>query len=90
VTRPHLSPLRLGLSGLVCYAASVAWVAISAYLAHRSDPPGSIVEHPNPTGTYYLEGLGAFVLLAALVWAVVRWANRRTLPKNPTSMWQPS
>jgi hypothetical protein len=77
MTRPHLSPLRFGISGLVCYAASVAWVAISDYLAHRTDPPGWIREHPNPIGAYYLGGLGGLIVLAALIWAVSRWANRR-------------
>jgi hypothetical protein len=63
--RIGVSPLRLAIAGTACYVGSLAWVAISAYVAHRNDPPGWIVDRASPTGAYYLAAFGGFLLLCA-------------------------
>lgn len=68
----NVSPFRLGILGTLCYAGSVAWVVVSQYLAHHSDPPGWIIEHPTPIGAYYLAAFGACLVLCASVWRTLR------------------
>jgi hypothetical protein len=74
-----LSPLRLAIASVACYVGSVAWVAISAYVEHRNDPPAWIVDHASPTGAYYLAAFGGFLLLSALLLALIVWIKRSIL-----------
>jgi hypothetical protein len=71
-----ISPLRLGIAGILCYVGSIAWVAVSAYMRHRNDPPGWVFNHPNPAGAYYLEGFGGFLILCAVFLALILWIRR--------------
>jgi len=74
-----LSPLRLAIAGAACCVGSVAWVAISAYVAHRSDPPGWITDHASPASAHYLAAFGGFLLLWAIFLALVMWLKRSIL-----------
>jgi hypothetical protein len=76
--KPGLSPLRLALAGVACYVGSVAWVAISAHVAHLSEPPGWITDHASPIGAYYLAAFGAFLLLCAFFLALISWVKHST------------
>ena len=74
-----LSPLRLAIAGVACYVGSVAWVAISAHVAHRSDPPTWIMDHASPAGAHYLAAFGGFLLPWAFFLALVMWLKRSVL-----------
>ena len=69
----RVSPFRVGILGIACYAGSIAWVATWSKLVHRADPPGWIVEHTIPAGAYYLAAFGGLLFISALLWAVARW-----------------
>lgn len=72
-----LSPLKLGLIGVLAYLASVAWVFLYFHIAKRNDPTGWILDRPTPDAPKLVAMIGVVFVVASVAWAVMRVVRSR-------------
>jgi cytochrome c biogenesis factor len=63
---------RLSLVGLALYVGGILWAFTREQLLKRSDPPGWIVDRAYYEPAMVLSWIGAIVLIATVVWVIVR------------------